>query len=88
MAVSTAFALVAAVGWWRTRRALIVERAVRRIGDATAEREQAARLSLARRVLARRFAEQAVLHEADRVLDAALAQYHQHYDTTEGGSDD
>lgn len=86
LAVSTALALAAAVGWWRTRRALIVERAVRRIGDATAAREQAGRLALARRVLTRRLTEEAVLREADRVLDAALAQYHQFYDT-EGGSE-
>lgn len=86
LAVPTALALAAAFGWWRTRRALITERAVRRIEAATAAREQAGRLELARRVLTRHLTEQAVNREADRVLDAALAEYHQHYDT-EGGSD-
>ncbi|MFD8516496.1 hypothetical protein ACFV27_36825 [Streptomyces antimycoticus] len=83
---TTVIALAAAVAWWRARRALLLERAVRRIGDAAAAREHAGRLDLARRVLRRRLAEEAVLREADRVLDAALAQYHQFYDT-EGGSD-
>jgi hypothetical protein len=85
---TTALALAAAVGWWRTRRALITERAVRRISDVTAAREQAGRLALARHALTRHLADEAVLREADRVLDAAIVQFHQYYDTDpEGGSD-
>ncbi len=54
------------------RRALMAERAVRRIGEATLLREF-------RALTAAAAADEAVLAAADEVLDGALAQHYQHH---------
>ena len=74
----TVIALAAIVGWWHTRRALTGERAARRISEAALVRDHQATTRIARRAMDGRLAREAVLREADRILDAALAQHYQH----------
>lgn len=80
-------ATAAIVGWWHTRRALIRERAASRITAAAQAREHQARLDTARAAMQRRLNREAVLREADLVLDRALDQYTQH-DQHESGDTD
>ncbi|MDX3232922.1 hypothetical protein [Streptomyces sp. ME19-01-6] len=85
--LTTALAL-AAVGWWHTRRALIEERAARRINEAALTRGHRASTAAARRAMDGRLAAEAVLRAADLVLDDALAQHYLHNPHhTEGDGD-
>lgn len=75
--LTTALAL-AVVGWWHTRRALVSERAARRISEAALVRGHRATSAAASRAMDGRLAREAVMRAADRVLDDALAQHYLH----------
>ncbi|GHJ34249.1 hypothetical protein TPA0910_86820 [Streptomyces hygroscopicus subsp. sporocinereus] len=77
-AVLTTTVVITGCGWWRERRALLAERAARRIGEAALLREF-------RVVTAADQAAEAVQRAADEVLDGALARHYQHH--KEGDSD-
>ncbi|MFJ1993045.1 hypothetical protein [Streptomyces asiaticus] len=70
--LTTVIALAAVCGWRHTRRALIGERAARRISEAALVREQRAAAEETE-------AAEQVLRAAGQVLDAALAQHYQHH---------
>ncbi|MFD8626630.1 hypothetical protein ACFV4E_22565 [Streptomyces hygroscopicus] len=76
--VLTSTVVITGCGWWRERRALVAERAARRIGEAALLREFRAAAAADR-------AAEAVLGAADEVLDGALARHYQHH--KEGDSD-
>jgi hypothetical protein len=76
--LATVIALAALGGWHRTRRALVQERAARRISEAVLVREH-------RAVTQQTAADEAVLRAAAAVLDEALAQHYLH--NKEGDSD-
>ena len=76
--LTTGIAIAAVCGWWRERRALIGERAARRISEAALVRE-------CRAIEAATTAADRVSRAADAVLDEALAQHYQH--DTEGDGD-
>ena len=76
--LTTVIALAAVCGWQRTRRALVSERAARRISEAVLAREHRAMTQQAA-------ADEAVQRAAAAVLDEALAQHYLH--NTEGDGD-
>lgn len=76
--LTTVIALAAACGWHRTRRALVSERAARRISEAVLVREH-------RAMTQQTAADEAVQRAAAAVLDEALAQHYLH--NKEGDSD-
>ena len=85
--LTTAIALAASVGWWHTRRALIAERAARRISEAALVRRDRATTAAARRAMDDRLAREAVVRAAELVVDRALAQHYLNKPHLEGDGD-
>ena len=77
-AVLTTTVVITGCGWWRERRALLAERAARRIGEAALLRDFRAASAASTAV-------DEVQRAADDVLDGALARHYQHH--KEGDSD-
>lgn len=95
LAITTAVAVAAGWQMHRLRRALIAERAARRLRDAAAFRDRAAEqhqraVERARvfQAVQRTAAELAVLAEANAVIDAGLARLAREVNGTEEGGHD
>ena len=71
-------ATVATIGWWKQRRALIAERAARRLSAVFQQREHAADLAAqqdaAIQTLRINLAAELVVAEAERIVDHAYTQ--------------